>query len=30
MKQYADKDKEEIKEYQIDDLVLFSIRDLKY
>jgi len=30
MKQYADRERENIKEYRVGDLVLLSTRDLKY
>jgi len=30
MKQYADRERGDIEEYRVDDLVLFSTKDLKY
>jgi len=30
MKRYADREREEVEEYQVSDLVLLSTKDLKY
>jgi len=30
MKRYADREREEVEEYQVGDLVLLSTKDLKY